>query len=140
MKAIAYGATALALAIIIPAVSGQPWGAKAASAPAAKGPSVAQRGHMVFERNCAPCHGTGPGIDGSPTLPATAILAQRYEGQMPGALELRTDLTADVLRLFVRQGAGGMPMFRKAEISDADIDAMAVWIAQNAKKNAGRKR
>lgn len=89
-------------------------------------------GRQVFERQCAPCHGAGPGDDGSPTLPATAMLAEKYRGELPAALELRTDLSADVIRLFVRQGSGPMPSFRKSELSDADIDAIAAYIAATA--------
>lgn len=99
-----------------------------ASAQAAASASI-ERGKLVFARNCAPCHGQGPGDDGSPTLPGTARLEARYKGEKPAALELRDDLTAPVLRLFVRSGLGAMPMFRKAEVSDADIDAIAAYIA-----------
>jgi len=89
-------------------------------------------GRVIFERQCAPCHGTTPGGDGTPMLPATMTLASKYEGALPAPLELRDDLGADAIRLFVRQGSGAMPMFRKAELSDADIDRIAGYIAATA--------
>jgi len=91
-------------------------------------------GRVIFERQCAPCHGTGRGDDNSPQLPGTAALAARYAGAKPGELELRTDLNADVLRFFVRRGIGPMPAFRQAELSDADIDAIAAYIASTARQ------
>lgn len=92
-------------------------------------------GRTIFERQCAPCHGAGPGDDGAPTLPGTAVLERRYVGDPPGALELRDDLDGDALRLFVRSGIGAMPSFRKAELSDADIDAIAAYLQATAARS-----
>ncbi|MEN7538300.1 c-type cytochrome [Aurantiacibacter flavus] len=92
-------------------------------------------GRQVFERQCAPCHGTGPGADGAPMLPGTAALAAKYDGAKPGALELRSDLPAPVLRLFVRRGVSEMPPFRKSEITDAQIDEVAAYLAATAAAN-----
>ena len=93
-------------------------------------------GRSIFERNCAPCHGTGAGDDGSRNLPGTAKLEERYEGVLPGELELRGDLNAATLRLFVRRGIGPMPAFRPSEISDAEIAAIAEYIAATARMNS----
>jgi mono/diheme cytochrome c family protein len=95
---------------------------------AATTPPSAERGHAIFSRKCAPCHGQGPGDDGTPNLPGTAALARKYKGERPAALEKRTDLPADVIRLFVRNGSGAMPMFRKTELSDADIEDVAAYL------------
>ena len=86
-------------------------------------------GRQVFEHQCAPCHGRGPGDDRSEMLPGTAALAEKYESTRPAALELRDDLPAPVLELFVRRGAGAMPPFRPSELSDEDIAAIAAYIA-----------
>jgi len=86
-------------------------------------------GRRVFEHNCAPCHGKGLGIDGSKMLPGTATLTAKYKGELPGALEDRSDLTAETLLFFVRNGSGAMPMFRKTEVSDAEVDAVAAYLA-----------
>jgi mono/diheme cytochrome c family protein len=95
-------------------------------------------GRTIFERQCAPCHGAGPGDDGSPMLPGTAALSRRYGGEIPGALELRDDLDGDALRLFVRNGIGAMPSFRKAELADADIDAIAAYLKATAELSQSR--
>jgi len=48
-------------------------------------------------------------------------------------LEERTDLTAPVIKTFVRHGVLFMPTFRKTEISDADLDAIAAYLTRNNK-------
>lgn len=95
-------------------------------------------GRTAFERQCAPCHAAGPGDDGARMLPGTATLAARYQGRLPGALELRTDLGPEALLYFVRNGTGGMPSFRKSELSDADIAAIAGYLKATAEANGRR--
>ena len=90
-------------------------------------------GRLPFERWCAPCHGAGSGDDGDAYLPGTARLRTRDAGARPGELELRDDLPAPVLALFVRRGVGGMPGFRKTEVSDADIAAIADYLSATAR-------
>jgi len=85
-------------------------------------PGRQEQGHAVFQRWCAPCHGRAP------YLPATAALTVKYKGKIAGALEDRKDLTAAAVKTFVRQGAFSMPPFRKTEISDADLEALAVYL------------
>ncbi len=94
-------------------------------------PQVAH-GRQVFERHCAPCHGRGPGDDRSPMLSGTAALAEKYDGARPAALEDRSDLSAPVITLFVRRGSGAMPFFRASELSDADIAAIAAYLAESS--------
>jgi mono/diheme cytochrome c family protein len=95
--------------------------AAAADAPP---PSAKQeQGHAVFKRWCEPCHGRAS------YLPATAGLAIKYKGKIPAALEDRNDLTVDAVKTFVRTGAFSMPPFRKTEVSDADLDALAAYLA-----------
>lgn len=92
-------------------------------------------GRAVFDRQCAPCHAAGPGDDGAIMLPGTMALALRHRGGLPAALELRRDLEAAVLGYFVRQGSGAMPMFRKAELSDAEIAAIAGYLRATAQRS-----
>jgi mono/diheme cytochrome c family protein len=92
------------------------------------------RGKLVFDRVCAPCHGQGRGDDGPKMLPGSAALAAKYKGELSPFLEKRADLGTDQLRYFVRHGSGAMPMFRKTEISDADVDAVAAYIGSTSKK------
>ena len=89
--------------------------------------SIAE-GKLVFERVCAPCHGKGAGTDGASMLPGSAALAAKYGGKISPYLEYRSDLTADALKVFIRRGIGAMPMFRKTEISDSEIGAVAKYL------------
>jgi mono/diheme cytochrome c family protein len=90
-------------------------------------PSAA--GKVVYERVCAPCHGRGAGTDGAAMLPGAAALAAKYQGKLSPFLEDRSDLKADALKVFVRRGVGAMPMFRKTEITDAEIEAVAAYLS-----------
>lgn len=84
---------------------------------------VESRGREVFEYWCAPCHAPGP------RHPGTQALDVLYKGAKPGALEERTDLTPEITSAFVRTGVSVMPPFRKTEISDADLAALAAYLA-----------
>lgn len=97
----------------------------AAAAFAAPDDAQIEKGHQVYNKWCFPCHGTGVG------KPGTASLAAR--GQKPAVLEERTDLTPTVIKAFVRHGVLFMPTFRKTEISDADLDAIAAYLTRNNK-------
>lgn len=57
----------------------------------------------------------------------------KARGQNPAVLEERTDLTAPAIKMFVRHGVLFMPTFRKTEISDADLDAIAAYLTRNNK-------
>jgi mono/diheme cytochrome c family protein len=99
----------------------------------------AEHGHDTFQRVCAPCHGRGAGLDGSKMLPGAAALAAKYKGSVSPYLEERSDLAADQIRFFVRGGTGAMPMFRKTEVTDAQIDDIAAYIAASAKASSPQK-
>ena len=90
---------------------------------AAQDPATLERGNRVFQDWCAPCHAPGP------RHPGTQALEALYKGQKPAALEERTDLVAELTRTFVRSGVSVMPPFRKTEISDADLAALAAYLA-----------
>jgi mono/diheme cytochrome c family protein len=80
-------------------------------------------GKVVFEKWCTPCHGDGPG------KPGTAALQALYKGGKPALLEKRTDLTPEFTSAIVRTGVSVMPFFRKTEISDAELGALAKYLA-----------
>lgn len=128
-------ASAAALAGVGASLSAQGQGA-APLPPIGKVVKADHPGRQIFERQCAACHGAGPGDDGAPMLPATATLQRRYQGALSGALELRDDLDGDSLRFFVRNGVGAMPSFRKAELSDAQIDQIAAYLTATAAASA----
>ena len=88
-----------------------------------------ENGARIFTKLCAPCHGKGPGIDGSDMLPGSAALAAKYKGAVSAFLEDRGEVDAETLRYFVRNGAGAMPGFRKTEITDEEIADIAAYLA-----------
>ena len=98
-------------------------GAAAAAAQAAKGDPA--NGRAVYEEWCAACHDRGPGH------PGTQSLEVKYRGtDVPAALEDRRDLSPPVTALFVRRGVALMPPFRKTEISDAELQDLAAYLAK----------
>lgn len=88
--------------------------------PAAREP----RGYVEFQRACAVCHGSGP------AKPGTRALRTKYRGKLPALLERRTDLAAAYVKFIVRHGVTVMPPFRKTELSDADLDAIAAYLGR----------
>jgi mono/diheme cytochrome c family protein len=82
------------------------------------------RGYVQFQMSCAVCHGSGQG------KPGTRALAAKYKGTIPALLEERSDLEASYIKQVVRQGLYVMPFFRKTELSDADLDAIAVYLTR----------
>jgi mono/diheme cytochrome c family protein len=85
----------------------------------------AERGAAVFNNWCSACHSRGP-----LNAPGTTSLQNKYQGALPAALEERTDLTADIIELYVRNGIATMPFYRKTEISDADLAALTAYLAK----------
>jgi len=82
-------------------------------------------GKAVFDKWCAPCH--DPGV----IHPGTNALTVKYQGVKPGVLLEWTDLQPETVRYLVRHGISVMPQFRKTEISDADLDALAKFLSRN---------
>jgi mono/diheme cytochrome c family protein len=97
---------------------------------ASTGPANAQnrqaedKGREVYQYWCATCHGRGAGN------PGTIALQAKHGGKVPALLEDRTDLSAASVRFFVRRGVSIMPFFRKTEVSDADLDAIAAYLTR----------
>jgi len=78
-------------------------------------------GKELFANSCAYCHGER-GY-------ATAQLAKRL-GPANALLEARTNLPAVYVRTVVRHGIGGMPWYRRAELSDTDLDAIVAYLTR----------
>jgi mono/diheme cytochrome c family protein len=105
----------------------------AATAVTAQPPAATlAEGKRVYDYWCLPCHGTGLGLPGLDALPGTQQLALKYRGtNISPLLEERTDLVPEFVKVVVRQGVSFMPHFRKTEISDAELDALAAYLARN---------
>ena len=84
-------------------------------------------GKQIFQRYCFECHGEGP------DKPGTMALAAKYKGAIPARLDQRTDLTEDFVITTVRHGISVMPSIRKTEIGDAELKAIAAYLAHGKK-------
>jgi (+)-pinoresinol hydroxylase len=86
------------------------------------------KGYVQYQDYCSMCHGEGPG------RPGTMALQAKYKGAEPALLADRRDLTPELIKMYVRNGISIMPIFRKTEISDADLDAIVAYLTRNNKK------
>ena len=111
---------AMAMLAVCGVVGGAAWAAEA-MVPAK--PS----GEAVYTHWCAPCHAAGPGH------PGTDSLQLKYGGKMPAVLIERTDLTPQVVSTFVRQGVLLMAPFRKSEITDMELAALAAYVSERGR-------
>ena len=80
-------------------------------------------GQAVYHRWCAPCH------DPSIEHPGTLALGVKYQGKRPAVLLAWPDLTADYVKYVARTGVSIMPLFRKTEISDSELQDLADYMA-----------
>jgi len=85
-------------------------------------------GYVEYQKYCSACHGPGAG------RPGTAALEAKYKGAEPALLDQRTDLTPELVKTYVRNGISVMPFFRKTEISDAELEAIARYLTRNNKR------
>jgi (+)-pinoresinol hydroxylase len=86
------------------------------------------KGYVQYQSYCSMCHGEGAG------KPGTMALQAKYKSAEPALLDKRTDLTLQLVKVYVRNGVSIMPIFRKTEISDADLDAIAAYLTRNNKQ------
>ena len=75
-------------------------------------------GEAVYVEHCAMCHG--------PNGMGTGLLGRRIQ---PALLEARDNLPAQYVIVAVRQGIGNMPAVPRGELSDADLQAIANYLA-----------
>ena len=87
-------------------------------------PANAPRGFAEYQNSCTVCHGP------MPERPGTRALAAKYQGTIPALLEERTDLQPEFIRHIVRNGISLMPMFRKTELSDAQLDDIVAYLTR----------
>ena len=86
----------------------------------------AARGAAVFNNWCDACH-----RNAEQNAPGTRSLELKYRGELPAALEERTDLTPELIEFYVRNGIATMPFYRKTEISDEDLTALAAYLVDD---------
>jgi (+)-pinoresinol hydroxylase len=85
-------------------------------------------GKATFDKWCGICHNDGRYMAGTNGLKA------KYKGEKTPLLERRTDLPALLVKTMVRSGVNSMPPFRKTEITDAELEDLAAYLARNTKR------
>jgi (+)-pinoresinol hydroxylase len=90
--------------------------------------ALAERGAAVFNNWCSACHSRG-----AMNAPGTMSLENKYQGSLPAALEDREDLTPELIELYVRNGVATMPFYRKTELGDDDLEALAAYLADGSR-------
>lgn len=91
------------------------------------------QGKQVFDKWCAACHAPND------QSPGTLALNAKYKGAIPAALEDRQDLSPAMVKYFVRHGISVMPFFRKTEISDTELDALARYLQKTPPQTSLQK-
>jgi len=75
-------------------------------------------GEALYVEHCAMCHG--------PNGMGTGLLGRRIQ---PALLEARDNLPAQYVIVAARNGIGNMPAIPRGEVSDADLQAIADYLA-----------
>ncbi|MGZ3264081.1 MAG: c-type cytochrome [Croceibacterium sp.] len=75
-------------------------------------------GEKLYVEKCAMCHG--------PNGMGTGLLGRRVQ---PALLEQRNNLAAPYVIMAARRGIGNMPAISRGEVSDADLKAIADYLA-----------
>lgn len=106
-------------AALCAATAGFSTGALAAGPPTAPGAAL-------FAEKCAMCHRV---------MGMGTVLLMRRRDAATAPLENRTDLTAEFVAIAARAGIGNMPRISRGELSDAELNAIAEWLAVPAAPN-----
>ena len=83
--------------------------------------STSAAGRSLFLERCGKCH-----LDGGT---GTFMLGRRL-GKDKALLEDRTDLNLAYVRRVVRHGVNSMPWFTPVELPDAELTAIAAYLAR----------
>lgn len=84
----------------------------------------------VFEHSCGYCHLAG----GMGTNLLTKQMMMMKRPPSDGLLTNRRDLTADYVKAVVRGGKGAMPAQTRVDLTDAELNAVAAYLAQKPAK------
>jgi mono/diheme cytochrome c family protein len=94
----------------------------AVAAQAAEPQAANAQGKTLFTERCGMCHQTnGMGV---------GLLSRRPGDTSKGLLENRTDLSAAVVKVVVRNGIINMPRISRGEVSDPELSAIADYLSR----------
>lgn len=112
--------------LLLTLVLGIVTGCSSAPSLAQDGPSQASinRGQETYDLWCGTCHAAGEGYAGTQMLTLT-----RAEGL--GVMKDNDTLTDAYIELVVRKGLGMMPVFRKTEITDAQLNDLLAYLGSD---------
>ena len=89
---------------------------------------IITKGEEIYLGRCEYCHGDGP------LRAATRTLSRKYKGtSIPAPLADRTNLTPELIELFVRTATPSMAPIRKTEISDEELSWLIAYLIRNNK-------
>jgi len=80
------------------------------------------KGRALFNESCSYCHGERGH--------ATTLLGKRL-GAENAMLERRKNLSMELIRHVVRHGINSMPWYRRAELSDRELESIAVYLLRD---------
>ena len=83
------------------------------------------KGRTLFNESCSFCHGERGH--------ATTLLGKRL-GPDNAILDRRTNLNAELIRHVVRHGINSMPWYRRAELSDRDLESIIGYLTRTNSK------
>lgn len=78
-------------------------------------------GAEVYNKWCMGCHAP------SPLAPGTSQL-KRSKGEAFADIKKREDLPSEYIKILVRKGYGGMPSFRRTEISEGELQRLLEYL------------
>jgi mono/diheme cytochrome c family protein len=81
----------------------------------------------LYEHRCGICHSVG----GTGTL-----MLKRRLGPLDPVLAMRTDLSADLVKLIVRNGINSMPVFNRGEVTNAELELIAGYLTRAPESRA----
>ena len=80
-------------------------------------------GATVYQKHCESCHSN------LEDRPATWNL-RHTRGEAFALIEERPDLAPEYIRVVVRQGFKAMPNFRHIDLSDAELEALVLYLTK----------
>lgn len=121
MRRAVLGLVAAGMGLLLAACNPAPPAEEPVAASAA--PAEQLDGKALYQHRCGMCH-QGIGM-------AVSLLSRRPGDTSNGLLEQRKDLVAEFVTTVTRTGIGNMPRVPRGEVSDAELAAIATYLAKS---------